>query len=129
MNLLMRHLSGERRSTRRYEIKIPFRYRLRQSSTEYTAESENMSELGIFFLSDIDLRVGAIVDLIVEMPIALSGTPLQWLYTGHVVRVERDDSLFSRNRIGIQFDCYEILPSGEFQANLIPSFCIPRAVN
>lgn len=129
MNLLMRHLSGERRSARRYEIKIPLRYRLRKSSTEYTAESENMSELGIFFLADIDLRVGAIVDLVVEMPIALSRTPLQWLYTGHVVRVEHNDSLFSGNRIGIQFDCYEILPSDEFQVNLIPNFSIPRAVN
>jgi hypothetical protein len=129
MNLLMRHLSGERRCARRYEIKIPLRCRLRKSSTEYTAESENMSELGVSFLSDLDLRVGAIVDLVVEMPIALSGTPLQWLYTGHVVRVEHHDSLLSRNRVGIKFDCYEILPSDEFQANLIPNLHIPRAVN
>jgi PilZ domain-containing protein len=126
MNLLMRHLSGECRCARRYEIKTPLRYRLRKSSTEYTAESENMSESGVFFLFGIDLKVGAIVDLVVEMPIALRGTPLQWLYTGHVVRVEHNNSL---NRIGIQFDCYEILPSDEFPANLIPNFCIPRAVN
>ena len=69
------------------------------------------------------MRIG---DLVVEMPIALRGTPLQWLYTGHVVRVERNDSLCSGNRMGIQFDCYEILPSDEFPANLIPNFCIPQ---
>ena len=115
MNLLVKHLSGDRRSARRYHIKVPLRYRLRRSTaSEHTAESENLSELGVFFAADIELSVGAAIDLIVEMPTELSGaSSVQWLCTGHVVRIERSGSPHIGNRIGIQFDCYEILRRGQ----------------
>jgi len=135
MNSLTKYLSNDRRSARRYDIKVPLHYRLRRTSTvEHTSESENLSELGAFFRTDIELRVGAVVDLLVELPIELNGAPMQWLYAGHVVRVERSDSLFARNRIGVQFDRYEILSPGCQLANLgatdlVPSFCIPRPVH
>ena len=89
-----------------------------------------MSELGVFSLTDIELRVGAIVDVAVEMPIEMNGSPMQWLYTGRIVRVERGDSLFIRNRIGVQFDCYGVMPSSINEpVNLITYFCVPRAVS
>ena len=101
MNLLVKHLSGDRRSARRYHIKVPLRYRLRRSTaSEHTAESENLSELGVFFAADIELSVGAAIDLIVEMPTELSGvSSVQWLCTGHVVRIERSGRIESPPRL------------------------------
>ena len=130
MNVLLKHLSGDRRSARRYHIKVPLRYRLRRSSaSERTAQSENLSELGVFFLTDAELSVGAAVDLVVEMPSELSGVPaVQWLCTGHVVRVERTDSPHIGNRIGIQFDCYEILRPGQQFANVARFRDLPTEV-
>ena len=115
MNVLLKHLSGDRRSARRYQIKVPLRYRLRRSAaSEQTAEAENLSALGVFFPTDMDLSLEAAVDLIVEIPNELSdGSAMQWLCTGHIVRIERSGSPHIGNRIGVQFDCYEVLRPGK----------------
>ena len=117
MKLPLNRLAGERRSAPRYRVNVPVRYRLRRSSAaEQTAESENLSELGIFFATDLEFKVGATLDLRMRVTTELNGMDsAEWLCTGHVVRVEPSDSLSGMSRIGVQFDCFELLRPKQFQ--------------
>ena len=72
------------------------------------SESENLSELGVSFVSDELLSVGAAIDVRMEVPANLEGMrAAEWLCIGHVVRIEPND--FGSSRIGVEFDCYEVL--------------------
>jgi hypothetical protein len=105
----MSSLTHDRRSATRHSLKIPLRYRIgRRSGLEHFSETTNVSELGIAFTTDQELSVGVIVDLWLEMPRQINGTAVcQWLCTGHVVRIDAGEP--SSRRIGVQFDCYEVL--------------------
>jgi len=78
----MKTLVSDRRLTRRHSFKTLLGFRIWKSALpEQRAESENLSEQGIFFVTDTQLRIGATVE------IALRTTP----------------------GFGVQFDCYQIL--------------------
>jgi PilZ domain len=113
MRNFMSKLMRDRRAAYRHSLKIPLRYRIRRrSASEHLSESTNVSESGIYFETDQELSVGAIVDLHVEMPTEINGTSVShWLCTGHVVRVDPSKLSTNLHLIGVQFDCYEVLPS------------------
>jgi hypothetical protein len=108
---LMSSLTRDRRSAHRHNLKIPVRYRVGlRSGSEHVSESANLSELGISFTTDQELSVGAIVELWLEMPEEINGASLsRWLCTGHVVRIDVNEPSSGRRRIGVQFDCHEVL--------------------
>lgn len=105
----MKVATADRRIARRHDFKAPLRVRIwRSALPEWRAESENVSESGIFFATDSALRVGMAVEVLLNMPEEITGEPAaEWLYTGHIVRVERVDSLHGKLGVGVQFDCYE----------------------
>jgi hypothetical protein len=109
----MSRLTHDRRSAHRHKLKIPLRYRIgRHSGVEHLSESTDVSQLGISFATDQELTLGAIVDLWVEMPTEIDGTSVShWLCTGHVVRIDTNEPSTGLRSIGVQFDCYEVLPS------------------
>jgi Tfp pilus assembly protein PilZ len=81
---------------------------------ERRAESENLSERGVFFATDAPLIIGSEVEILLKMPEEISGRPTtEWRCTGHVVRLEPVDTRRGKLGVGIQFDCYEILRSEE----------------
>jgi len=102
---------ADRRITRRHSFKAPLRVRIWKSAIpEQRAESENISEKGIFFATDSPLSVGTTVEILLKMPEEITGEATgEWLCTGHVVRVEPINSSRGRLGIGVQFDCYQIL--------------------
>lgn len=54
---------ADRRVARRHYFKVPLRVRIRKSAIpEQRAESENLSEKGIFFTTDSLLRMGTTVE-------------------------------------------------------------------
>jgi hypothetical protein len=117
---LTSNLTRDRRAAYRHNLEIPLRYRIRRrSATEYVSQSTNVSDLGIAFTTDQDLSIGVIVDLWVEMPKGINGASgSDWLCTGHVVRIERNEVSHLR-RISVQFDCYEVLRPAEKRAEPI----------
>jgi hypothetical protein len=100
----------DRRLSLRHILKTPLRVRVHRSDiAERTAESENLSQRGVFFSTDLPLTEGALLDLLVEMPEQVTGTPAsQWLCMGHVVRVVPSASPPGARGVGVQFDFYEV---------------------
>jgi len=100
----------DRRLSRRHDFKTDLRVRVRKSNTgELRAESQNLSQRGVFFATELDLNKVAALDLMLEMPEQITGVPAaQWLCTGHVVRVVPMDSPQGQRGVGVQFDFYEV---------------------
>ena len=104
---------SERRNSPRHLLKTKLRVRVWKSGwSERRAESENLSERGVFFATDALLVIGSEVEILLKMPEEISGRPTtEWRCTGHVVRLETVDTPRGKLGVGIQFDCYEILRS------------------
>ena len=110
MERFFEKLDRDRRLSRRHSLRAPLRVRVRRSDIdEKRAESENLSQRGVFFATDLQLSKGAALDLLVEMPEEVTGVPTaQWLCTGHVVRVVPLNAPQGKNGVGVQFDFYEV---------------------
>jgi hypothetical protein len=104
---------SERRNSRRYLFRTKLRVRAWKSGwNERRAESEDLSERGVFFATDAPLIIGSAVEVLLKMPEEISGRPTtEWRRTGHVVRFEPVDTPRGKLGVGIQFDCHEILRS------------------
>jgi hypothetical protein len=104
---------SERRISRRLQFKTALRVRVWKSGpAERRAESENLSESGAFFATDIHLAIGSAVEILLKMPEEITGKPAtEWRCTGHVVRLQEIDPSRGKLGVGVQFDCYEILQS------------------
>lgn len=67
---------SERRNSRRQLLKARLRVRAWKSGwNEQGAESENLSERGVFFATDAPLVVGSAVEVLLKMPEEISGRP------------------------------------------------------
>jgi hypothetical protein len=110
MERFIEKLDRDRRLSRRHNLRAALRIRLRKSDlAEGCAKSENLSQRGVFFATDLPLHKGASLDLLLEMPEAVTGVlAARWLCTGHVVRVVPPASLGDKPRVGVQFDFYEV---------------------
>jgi hypothetical protein len=110
MDHLVDHFLRDRRLAHRHAIRTPLRFRIHKSSIpEQRAESENLSERGVYFSTKSPLSVGTAVDLLLKMPEEITGKETtEWRCTGHVVRVEPE--VFPENRlgVGVEFDFYEV---------------------
>lgn len=114
MNDLLDRTPRNGRLARRYSVKTALRVRSWKSSEpEQRAESVNLSERGIFFVTNSAYREGETVDILLKMPEAITGeSPTEWLYTGHIMRVEPSDSPKGKFGVAVRFDCYEVARGG-----------------
>jgi len=110
MERLIEKLDSDRRLSQRHNLRTGLRVRVRRSEAgERRAESENLSQRGVFFATDMVLSKGAALDLLVEMPEEATGVPAaRWLCTGHVVRVVDLHSPRGAHGVGVRFDFYEV---------------------
>jgi hypothetical protein len=110
---LLERFAGDRRLAPRHRIQTRLRVRVPGSTDpERRAESENLSRGGVFFATDLVLKMGAKVELLLKMPQEITGVEAsEWLCTGHVVRVEPVRSPRGELGVGVQFDCYEVSQS------------------
>ncbi len=67
--------SRERRIDPRVNISVPLRFRALNNpgSTEQTAESENLSQRGMYFMTHVPLKIGTPVEVSLRMPTELAG--------------------------------------------------------
>jgi Tfp pilus assembly protein PilZ len=95
--------------TQRYNIKTALRVRIWKSPIpEQRAESINLSERGIFFVTDARLQEGETIEILLKMPEEITGErPTEWRFTGLVVRLQPIDSPKGKLGVGVRFDCYE----------------------
>ena len=107
---LMNITASDRRVSPRHNVKLSLRVRILKSAIpEQRAESENLSARGIYFSTNSPLRVGTAVQVLLKMPEEITGEPtIEWLCSGHVVRVAASDSSRGKLGVGVQFDCYEV---------------------
>ena len=69
-------LDHDRRLSLRHNVRTDLRLRVRKfDAPEQRAHSENLSQRGVFFTTELPLNKGASLDLLVEMPEQVTGVP------------------------------------------------------
>lgn len=104
------------RSTRRFLLRIPLRFRpLHPASVpEQTAESMNLSIRGVYFATDFPVKLGAQVQVVLKMPAEIVGEQRgEWCFTGRVAHVEKNRMASQKSGVGVQFLYYEVPRPGE----------------
>jgi PilZ domain len=118
MDTLVDHFRRDMRIAPRYCVRADLRVRIWKSEIpEQHAESINLSEHGIFFVTDAVFQRGEAVEVFFKMPQEVTGEPpTQWRCTGLVVRVERVDSPTGKLGVGVRFRLLRGCPikSGRF---------------
>jgi PilZ domain-containing protein len=102
--------SRERRIDPRVSVAVPLRFRALnvQNATEQIAESQNISQRGLFFFTSVPLKVGTPVELSLRMPPAISGNVSSDVRcVGRVVHVRENGALGGKLGVGIHIERYE----------------------
>ena len=102
--------SSERRIDTRVNIRVPLRFRALNNpgATEQTAESENISQRGLFFMTDVPLKVGTPVEVSLRMPQELSeNVASEVKCVARVVHVRPSLSPGGVSGIGLHIERYE----------------------
>ncbi len=102
--------SIERRIDTRMNISVPLRFRALNNpgSTEQTAQSENISQRGMYFLTDVPLKVGTPVEVSLRMPQELAGKVSSDVKCmARVVRVTPSAAPGGMQGIGLHIERYE----------------------
>lgn len=102
--------SSERRIDTRVNIRVPLRFRVLNDpeAAEQAAESENISQRGIYFATNVPLKVGTPLEVSLRMPRELAGkTSSDVRCVARVVHVQPDSGLGGRAGIGLHIEHYE----------------------
>lgn len=110
MAYLLQHTEEDRRRARRHNLRTAVRVRVWKSGTpEQKAESLNLSQRGIYFVTDAPPPEGETIEILLNMPQEITGEPTtEWRCTGHVMHTEPINSPHGKFGVGVQFDCYEV---------------------
>jgi hypothetical protein len=108
---MQQNVAGERRQTRRYELRLPLRYRVSEKGAAPCTGSGStcdMSTTGLSFRCRRALPVGAHVELIIDWPPRYGDVyPIELQVTGFIVRTEN-------GRIGVR------VTSRKFRVDQVP---------
>ncbi len=102
--------STERRIDTRVNVRVPLRFRVLNNpgSTEHAAESENISQRGIYIATNVPLTVGTPLEISLRMPPELAGkTSSDVRCVARVVHVQPGQALGGRSGIGLRIERYE----------------------
>ena len=102
--------SSERRLDTRVNICVPLRFRALNSpgATEQFAESENISQRGVYFLTNVPLKIGTPVEVSLRMPQAIAGKATSDVRClARVVHVKPTSAPGGRLGIGLHIERYE----------------------
>jgi len=110
MQNLVDRFPRPQRIVRRHPVKTALRVRIWKSAVpEERAESVNLSQRGIFFVTNSSFREGEVVEILLKMPEEITGeATTEWRCTGLVTRVEPVDSPKGKYGVGVRFDCCEV---------------------
>jgi hypothetical protein len=101
---------SDRRLAQRFSLPIPLYIRgWKSQAPEQKVESTNISECGVYFETDTPQRVGAMMQIRLEMPKEITGAPtVEWRCTGKVTRVQPASSPGALLGVSVRFDYYEV---------------------
>jgi hypothetical protein len=101
---------SDRRLARRFNITVPLYIRMWKSpAPEQKVESINVSECGVYFVTDTPPHEGAMIQIRLEMPAEITGHPTdEWRCTGKVMRVAPPSSPGALLGVSVRFDYYEV---------------------
>jgi Tfp pilus assembly protein PilZ len=102
--------SSERRIDTRVNVRVPLRFRALNNpgSTEQTAQSENISQRGLYFLTNVPLKIGTPVEVSLRMPQELSGRVASDVKcVARVVHVRPSYAPDGMSGIGLHIERYE----------------------
>lgn len=96
----------ERRRSVRHGLRIPLRLGVWGSSLpSRDAKSVDISEQGALVETDLPVRVGALLDLRIELPEEITGQPTtEWRFKSRVVHMALACSPGHRLKVGVHFD-------------------------
>ena len=100
----------ERRIDTRVNIRVPLRFRVLDNPglAEQTAESENISQRGIYFATNCPLKVGTPVEVSLKMPRELGvQAPSDVKCVARVVHVQPNSFLGGKAGIGLLIEQYQ----------------------
>jgi hypothetical protein len=99
----------ERRLDTRVNVRVPLRFRTLNNpgSVEQVAESENISQRGIYFETAIPLHVGTPVELSLRMPAELAGKSASDVRCVARVVHTRPSTLSGKPGVGLHIERYE----------------------
>lgn len=119
MNSFADRSLGNRRFAQRHNVKTALRVHIWKSAIpEQRGESVNLSQRGIYFVTNSAFSEGEAVEILLKMPEVVTGEPpTEWRCTGLVTRVEPVDSQRGTFGVGVRFDCYEIARRGDPQVH------------
>jgi hypothetical protein len=106
--------SRERRIDTRVNICVPLRFRALNNpgATEQAAESENISQRGVFFMTAVPLKIGTPVELSLRMPQAIAGQVSSDVKcVARVVHVRQNAAPGGKLGIGLHIERYEAAAS------------------
>jgi len=105
----------ERRRTERLKLAIPLSVSVLNSSVPgHGTESVNVSAGGMYFATNLPVSRGTGVQLHFKMPEEVTRTSAgDWVCMGHVVHVRPMSDQDGWLGVGVQFDCYEVVPTAE----------------
>jgi Tfp pilus assembly protein PilZ len=105
----------ERRRTERFNLAIPLSVSVRNSTAPgHGTESVNVSAGGMYFATNLPVKRGTGVQLLFKMPEKVTRTPASdWVCMGHVVHVRPVSAPKGWLGVGVQFDCYEVVPAAK----------------
>lgn len=106
-------LAPERRSARRFIMKVPLKFRPMKTAThpEESAASMNISTHGVFFATDQKVSKGLMLQVHLKMPREVVGDEVtEWCFTGRVAHVESLGATKDKSGVGVQFLYYEVPP-------------------
>jgi hypothetical protein len=106
--------SSDRRIDPRVNVRVPLRFRILNSSesTEQIAESENISQRGIYFTTAFPLKVGTPLEVSLRMPQELSGKASSDVKCiARVVHVHANSLLGGKAGVGLHIEQYEATAS------------------
>ncbi len=111
--------SIERRRSERCNLGIRLSVSvLNSTAPEQRTESLNVSAGGMYFATNLPLRRGTGVQLLFKMPEEITHMPTtDWVCMGHVVHVKPVSAPNGWLGVGVQFDCYEVVPAAEVLAS------------
>ena len=109
----------ESRRTERFNLGIRLSVSvLNSTAPEQRTESLNVSAGGMYFATNLPLRRATGVQLFFKMPEEITHMPARdWVCTGHVVHVKPVSVPSGWLGVGVQFDCYEVVPTAESLAS------------
>jgi Tfp pilus assembly protein PilZ len=110
MESLAERFPRDQRIAQRHAIKTALRVRIWKSSeSEDRAESVNLSQRGIFFVTNKPFQKGEAIEILLKMPEEITGEPPnEWRCTGSITRVQPMDSPRGKFGVAVRFDCYEV---------------------